>query len=162
MHEASQDVLNEHWKKHDLLTPPTVNVVNIRHLEGGRLGKNQVYVGRHNATYGQRDSILANPFKADKDTSRDMAIAQYEEWLRGWLASFKSWQSLQVRNIRRMVANQGSVDLVCWCAPEACHADIVAKYVLDPGLEAGLREEAARRTKEDSTENQGELHESMA
>lgn len=67
-----------------------------------------VYVGR--------PSPWGNPFRLTKESDRDLVVQRYESWLLG--------QPALVAKARFELA--GKV-LACWCAPKACHADVLAR-----------------------------------
>lgn len=74
-----------------------------------------VYVGR--------PTIYGNPFSHREGTAakfkvatREEAISRFEIWLRG--------QPGLVRLVQQEL--RGKV-LGCWCKPEACHADVLAR-----------------------------------
>ena len=62
------------------------------------------------AEYVGRPTKWGNPFVIGKDGTRDMVIAAYRVWLES--------SGLDVEELR-------GKDLVCWCAPERCHADVL-------------------------------------
>lgn len=67
-----------------------------------------VYIGR--------PSKWGNPYVLGEDGTRDDVIRRYEEWLRvtpGLLSAIK-------RELRGKV-------LGCWCSPQACHGDVLAR-----------------------------------
>ena len=81
-------------------------VLNAR--QGGKQpATDRVYVGR--------PSKWGNPFMIGRDGTRDQVIAKYRDW------------------IVRQPALMGALDelrgkhLVCWCAPERCHADVLVE-----------------------------------
>jgi hypothetical protein len=84
-----------------------VRVVNKRSGEKG------VYVGR--------PSALGNPYSIGQDGGRATVIQSYRRWL---------WRRLQAKDSRVLAAlrelSEDSV-LVCWCAPAACHAEVIAR-----------------------------------
>ena len=61
-----------------------------------------------------------------KVNTREEAVRAYDEWLRGFkiypnnprLEAQRAWILNHLRELR-------GKDLVCWCAPRACHADIL-------------------------------------
>ena len=66
------------------------------------------------AVYVGRPSIWGNPFVIGKDGTRNDVIAKYRDYL--------------LSNSSLMAKLEGELkgrDLVCWCAPEACHADVL-------------------------------------
>jgi uncharacterized protein DUF4326 len=68
-----------------------------------------------------RTTLWGNPFRIGRDGNRDVVIAKYERYLparRDLLA--------------RLNELRGKV-LGCWCKPEACHGDVLAKYADHPG-----------------------------
>ncbi len=65
-----------------------------------------VYVGRPNK--------WGNPFVIGRDGNREEVIAKYKGWLSRQLA----------KGMLDLVELRGK-DLVCWCAPLPCHADIL-------------------------------------
>lgn len=88
-----------------------VRVLNRRRL-GKVLPPNAVYVGR--------PTPFGNPFAIGQDGTRDEVVSKYMSWL------FASEQKL----LRAAARNQlRGHDLVCWCAPLRCHADVLAEFV---------------------------------
>lgn len=74
-----------------------------------------VYVGRAAPRCGLKASPFANPFRIGRDGDRGEVIARY----RAWLAERPELLA-QVRGLR-------GLRLACWCAPEACHAGVLAE-----------------------------------
>ncbi len=66
--------------------------------------KDAVYVGR--------PSEFGNPFAIGRDGTREEVIEMFRQWL---------LKSTLMDEIHRLKGK----DLVCWCAPQACHADIL-------------------------------------
>ncbi|KKL72439.1 hypothetical protein LCGC14_2084930 [marine sediment metagenome] len=67
------------------------------------------------AVYVGRPSKWGNPFLV-RHGSRGKVIALYADWLDG-----------MVFNERLNIDELRGKDLVCWCAPLPCHADILLK-----------------------------------
>lgn len=67
-----------------------------------------VYIGR--------PSKFGNPFVIGRHGSRDQVIEQYEKWLRS--------QPALVAAAKRELKGKS---LVCWCAPMACHGDVLMR-----------------------------------
>jgi hypothetical protein len=68
----------------------------------------------NDAVYVGRPSKWGNPFKIGRDGTREEVVARYADWLDGMIFSgMLNLDELQGR------------DLVCWCAPEICHADVL-------------------------------------
>ena len=66
--------------------------------------------------YVGRPTIWGNPFVIGRDGSREEVIAKYEEYLLN-----------EPKLLRRLHELRGK-HLVCWCAPKACHADVLIKH----------------------------------
>ncbi len=87
----------------------------------GSLLPGQAYVGR--------PGVLGNPFVAGRDGSREEVIGKYRRWLWGRL---QKPGSPQERELRRLLerARAGELELLCWCHPLPCHAEVVRGAVL--------------------------------
>lgn len=68
------------------------------------------------AIYVGRPSRWGNPFSVQR-YGRKGAIERYSVWLTERLAK----RQLNLRELE-------GKDLVCWCAPRACHADILLRH----------------------------------
>lgn len=67
-----------------------------------------VYIGR--------PSVFGNPFVIGKDGSREEVVAKYEQWLLG-----------QPELVAKVKAELKGKVLACWCAPLACHGDVLVR-----------------------------------
>jgi len=79
-------------------------VLNARHV-GARSAGDRIYVGR--------PGKWGNPFVIGRDGTRDEVIAKYRAWLLRRPALMAALPELRGK------------DLVCWCAPARCHAEIL-------------------------------------
>jgi hypothetical protein len=84
-----------------------------------------VYIGR--------PSILGNPYRVLGEDFRDRAIRRFEEYARARISTDEAWREA-VKGLHGKV-------LGCWCAPKACHGDVLLK------LAAELNNAASTRTK---------------
>lgn len=91
-----------------------------------------VYIGR--AMPGRPGSPLRNPFKLAKGESRDECLSRYVKWFNDLLPD-----SPEHKEMARLVeiARNGNLVLLCWCAPEKCHGDVIKE-----AIEAELKEDA--------------------
>lgn len=89
----------------------TPRTLNARHV--GKSAPGAVYVGG--------PSRFGNPFVIGRDGDRDTVIARYRAWL---LA-----QPDLVAAARRDLAGK---HLICWCAPQPCHADVLREIANAP------------------------------
>jgi hypothetical protein len=102
-------------------------VLNIRDLPGFKERKpiipaRALYIGRANRRYGLPASKWCNHFqiKQNEGVSRERVIAVYAQWLRVTPGLMVTLDELT------------GVDLICWCAPEACHGDVLLRLANDP------------------------------
>lgn len=75
--------------------------------------KGSIYIGR--------GSIWGNPFRIGTDGDRADVIRKYEEYIRAR------------PTLLSMVKELKAKDLVCFCAPQACHGDVLVKLVEELG-----------------------------
>lgn len=64
-----------------------------------------------------RPSKWGNPFKIGRDGDRAEVIAKFEDWISG-----------QTQLLRDLGELRGKT-LGCYCAPEPCHGDVLARLV---------------------------------
>ena len=103
------------------LKPDHITVVNKYKGSGGGTG---VYIGR--------PSPLGNPFShldnasshVTKVATREEAVARYAGWLDEKLAS-RDPEVCREMNKLLWMAREGPLKLLCYCAPKACHGDII-------------------------------------
>jgi hypothetical protein len=86
-------------------------VVNITRAGPGGW---DIYIGRANRRYGLRTSPWANPYRIGQDGTRDEVIEKYRRYLLNNAALLARLPELRGKR------------LACWCAPEACHGDVLA------------------------------------
>lgn len=68
-----------------------------------------VYIGR--------GGKWGNPFVIGKDGNREEVIRKYREWI------------LTQPNLLLSLGELKGKTLACWCAPKACHGDVLAELV---------------------------------
>lgn len=66
------------------------------------------------AVYVGRPTKWGNPFVVGKDGSQARCVELYREWM--------MYQPKLREEARRELKGK---DLVCWCAPKPCHADVL-------------------------------------
>jgi hypothetical protein len=72
--------------------------------------------GERYDVYIGRPSVWGNPFAIGRDGDRGEVIRKYEAWLRARPAMME----------RARQELRGKV-LACWCAPQACHGDVLLR-----------------------------------
>ena len=82
-------------------------ILNKHH---GNIPKDAVYVGR--PTY------FGNPFVIGRDGTRAEVIEKYRHWV-------QTSSHPDATHVRAVIHTLRGKDLVCWCAPAPCHADIL-------------------------------------
>jgi hypothetical protein len=107
-------------------------------IHGIKIVNKKVYDGP--GEYIGRPSPLGNPFPVS--IGRDACIEKYREWLFGQERTSDAWR--EIYRLARLYKSQGCLVLICWCAPLACHAEVVAEAVLQV-IESG-EEEPGRET----------------
>ena len=87
-------------------------------------GARGIYVGR--------PSPLGNPFPLHHEATRAQVIRDYEDWLAEQLLDPRSPASIELHRLAALARTQ-DLFLVCWCAPKACHADIIKRTIAAMG-----------------------------
>ena len=114
--------------------------------------ENNVYIGRKGVLllepegggtkrrFPEEDSIWANPFKIDKNSTREDVIAKYETYIREKIAKDNSL-------IEKLLKLKGKT-LGCWCHPEPCHGDVLLKLICeyDAIKESELKDKAIKES----------------
>ena len=65
------------------------------------------------AVYVGRPTKWGNPFEMGKHGTREEVVAKYKAWITNQPELMAALHELKGK------------DLICWCAPEACHADVL-------------------------------------
>lgn len=90
-------------------------VLNAR-VDGQLSDSTRRYVGR--------PSQWGNPFVIGRDGTREQVIEKYRAWISGQPALLRDLPELSGK------------DLICWCAPLACHADVLLELANTPTVGA--------------------------
>lgn len=72
------------------------------------------------AIYVGRPTRWGNPFKMDGVQSRDEVVESYRKYIHE--------RPEFIRQVRESLRGK---DLVCWCSPLACHADVLLEIAND-------------------------------
>lgn len=72
-----------------------------------------VYIGR--------PALLGNPFAIDERTTREQVIEQFRQYFQARVATDEGFRAA-------VLAVRGR-DLGCWCAPKACHGDVILEWL---------------------------------
>jgi hypothetical protein len=80
------------------------------------------YVGHAGSRHSWPQSDFANPFVKQARTDRKAMVRRYREWL-------DEQPALLARISNGELTGRA---LACWCAPQPCHADILAERAVSP------------------------------
>lgn len=108
-----------------MMTSTVVGRIRIGNVKHGDCGE---YVGR--GSYGKTASPLGNPFVVGRDGARGECVKKYEQWLPEQIARGNAAVINELKRLVAILRKNGTLTLVCWCAPHACHAEPVAKAVM--------------------------------
>jgi hypothetical protein len=103
-----------------------LNVVNKR-THVAEVGKVDVYCGR--------GSVLGNPFSHKEGTKAKFVVESRDEAIEAYRGYFKEQMLLntefllEMRRIYR-IARVSEVNLICYCAPLACHCNVIRGFIL--------------------------------
>jgi hypothetical protein len=78
-----------------------------------------VYIGRGRCPRTGKTGRWGNPFRIGPDGDREEVIARYAEWLAGEV-------DIERITLDELAALDGK-KLGCWCAPNACHGEVLEK-----------------------------------
>ena len=78
--------------------------------------------------YVGRPSPLGNPFAMQGEATRAEVIRDYEDWLAEQLLDPSSEASIEIHRLAALARKQDNC-LLCFCAPKACHADIIKRTI---------------------------------
>lgn len=102
-----------------------ISVGNVkRGVPPGYIG---IYIGR--AGYGLKGSPLANPFKMNKEAERAEVIERYRTYIQKKIEERDQAVLDELREIEHAHRKGEKVVLLCWCAPRACHGDVVKELI---------------------------------
>jgi hypothetical protein len=90
-------------------------VINLRGRTPRIVLEGAVYIGGRvkRGGWDLQASKWANPFRIIRDATREEVVVKYREWLPKQL------------DLRAALRELRGNDLACWCAPRACHGDVL-------------------------------------
>jgi hypothetical protein len=89
----------------------------------------------NNCEYIGRPSALGNPFAIGASGTREEVVLKYRNWI---ISRIKEKDMEIINELKRLksLAKKGELKLGCWCAPRACHGDVIKEL-----LERSIRKE---------------------
>jgi hypothetical protein len=119
----------------------SIEVVNVRSYRP-MFKDTRVYIGRSTSWKRVSDKIdncinmsaLGNPYPVNyKDTnSRKESIERYEKYFNEQVQKKGRFRSC-VGDLYRMFMDNKSIKLICFCAPDKCHGDIIKSFIIYHG-----------------------------
>ena len=85
--------------------------------------------GRVPGVYVGRPSMLGNPYVIGSDGSRHDVLDKYRAWLREQYRHDGAVRRA-LRTLAMRYLTDGTLTLICWCAPQPCHAEVIRDAVL--------------------------------
>ena len=104
-------------------------MINVVNKHSHQKTPNDIYVGR-GSDLGNPYTHLPNHFTLAKwiVSSREEAIELYKKWLSFRLSEKDSNQRRMLGKLVKKAQN-GDVNLVCYCKPNSCHADHIKELI---------------------------------
>lgn len=113
-----------------------VKVANIRptynNLQAWMNNSNNIYIGRKGIVFveGKRfptkDSMWHNPYKITEQMNRNDVLAMYKVYIE---KKINSDEKINGKTYLEHLLLLRGKNLGCWCAPEACHGDILIELI---------------------------------
>lgn len=104
-----------------------LEVANIRNY--GWTNQQSLYVGRSNNYRKLHESPLCNPFPISRSMSREQSIQKFREHLWNKIKAQDEAVLKELNYIISKVLQQEKFFLLCWCAPQKCHASVIVEAV---------------------------------
>ncbi len=82
--------------------------------------KNKKYFASTSGVYIGRPSKFGNPFVIGKDGTREEVVEKYRQWI---------LSPEQRYLLKAAIKELKGKDLICWCAPLACHGDVLLRII---------------------------------
>jgi hypothetical protein len=111
----------------------------------GQDGKLQIRVARKGqglgGAYVGRPTPLGNPFRLEREAQREEVVARYAAWLEEELRQGNREVARALEELYRRLKRQGTLTLLCFCAPRRCHAEVIAEHLKRRAEAEGLQAE---------------------
>ena len=79
--------------------------------------------------YCGRGSVLGNPYPITKINDRDTVVSLYRIYFYKNIKNKNKDILDGLKYIKEMTNKYKTVKLVCFCAPQKCHCDIIKEYI---------------------------------
>lgn len=78
-----------------------------------------------------RTSVLGNPYPMKRESERQKVIDLYNYWLKQRIKEQDVEVMEELERLVQVYAKHGRLDLMCWCAPKACHATSIKAVIVN-------------------------------
>lgn len=92
-------------------------------IKNRRRGETGEYVGR--------PTVLGNPFMLHSEGEREAVLERYRVYAAKQMGDSSSAFSKEMQRLHSKWVNEGHLELVCWCAPKLCHADVIRSILME-------------------------------
>ncbi len=91
--------------------------------------------------YVGRPTPLGNPFRLEREDQREKVVRRYAVWLDEQVRQGNPAVVQTLGELYRRLKRQGTLTLVCFCAPRRCHAEVIAEKLRLMAEAEGLQAE---------------------
>lgn len=81
--------------------------------------------------YVGRPSPLSNPFRIEGDQTREIVLHRYGVMLKRAIQKRDAQIITALQNIEAYLIEHGKCNLICYCSPKPCHADLIKQVLLN-------------------------------
>ena len=81
--------------------------------------------------YVGRPSPLSNPYRIQGDQTREIVLQRYGAMLKNAITKRDPRIITALHNIEAYLQEHGKCNLICYCSPEPCHADLIKQVLLN-------------------------------
>jgi len=103
---------------------PKITVVNKHHKADGE------YIGRGNPLGNQWTHLVSRFPDTIQVSTREEAVAQYQKWLQAEIDKCTPAVCDELNRLVNIAYQTGELKLQCFCAPKACHGDVIKQTIL--------------------------------
>lgn len=98
-------------------------MITVGNVKRGDKGE---YIGRKG--FGRCQSPLHNPFALNVESDRQQVVDRFREYI---FTKIKAGDPVIASELKRLktLSTEGDLVLVCWCAPKACHGDVIKEIL---------------------------------
>lgn len=106
------------------MTKPNIHVVNKHHKLTGE------YIGRGSPLGNKWTHLDSKHPDVIKVATREEAVAEYRKWLEGKIEACDEAVCNELNRLVDIAHRDGVLKLQCFCAPKACHGDVIKETIL--------------------------------